>query len=349
MMPPRPLSAVFLLLSACVPEGDDTSVDTDTVPVVPNPHGMDDALRVNHVQLRATHNSYHTRPDPVFHPSHAYEMPPLEEQAALHGIRGFELDLHWNTEDGVFDVFHLPAIDAGTTCQRLTDCLGALRRWSVANPWHAPLIVWMEPKDDLDNGALAHGPIDSSFEALDAEILSVWPREALLTPDDLRGDADDLPTAIADHGWPTLAEARGKLIVALLDSGEHRDGYTAGNPTLAGRILFADTSTPTDPWAAMVKDGSPEEVTAWAEQGFLVVANVDGVEPSAAENTARRDTYLAAGLHAAASDFPGASDEEAYTFELPGGAKAVCNPISAPEACTPADIEDPDVGGVLPE
>ena len=66
-----------------------------------------DALRLNQLQLRGTHNSYHQRPALVLHATHDYQQPSLTDQLTIHGIRQFELDVHLSAE-GSFEV------DAGT-------------------------------------------------------------------------------------------------------------------------------------------------------------------------------------------------------------------------------------------
>lgn len=324
----------LLLLAACTGADPDP---TDTLP--PNPHGLDDVLRVNHLQLRATHNSYHQRPDQPIDDSHDYTMPTLTDQVDRDGVRGFELDLHWQPDDEVFHVLHLPFLDGETSCLLFTDCLQELRDWSLDHPWHAPLVIWLEPKDDLDGLATGYGLIAGRWDALEAEILSVWPRSALLTPDDVRGDAVDLPTAIADHGWPTLGEARGRLMLALLDSGGYRDEYTKGATALEGKLLFVDSGAPTDPFAAMFKDGSPADLTALVDAGFLVTANVDASGETDEANEARLADYVQAGTHGLASDFPAPVEGHDYALHLPEDAVVGCNPRTAPAACTPEEAE----------
>ena len=53
------------------------------------------------------------------------------------------------------------------------------------------------------------------FDALDAEIRSVFRPGEMITPDDVRGDAPTLNAAIRTKGWPTLGQARGKVVFLL--------------------------------------------------------------------------------------------------------------------------------------
>lgn len=297
-----------------------------------NPHLQDDVLRMNHVQVKGTHNSYHLEPDNPLDDSHRYSQPTLTEQLDLYGVRQFELDLHL-TEDDDWEVFHIPGIDAETTCQRFVDCLGELKTWSDAHGWHLPLVVWLEPKDDIDGMAEGYDLIRDDLPLIDDAIRSVWPEDRLFTPDDLRKDHADLPTALAADGWPLLGEVRGQVLFAILDTGEHRDTYLAGSDVLAGRVAFVDTSNADDPFAAMVKDGSPAEITAWAEAGFLITDNGSGAVDDAATAQAIDEEEMAAGVHHLATDMPAPGGD--YFLDL----APRCNPVTAPQTCDDAEIE----------
>nr|WP_246229903.1 Ca2+-dependent phosphoinositide-specific phospholipase C [Mucilaginibacter humi] len=62
----------------------------------------------------------------------------------------------------------------------------------------------------------------------------------MLTPDDVRGKAETLESAVLTKGWPTLKQARGKFIFVLDDQKRKRNLYMAGHPSLKGRVLFAN-------------------------------------------------------------------------------------------------------------
>src|SRR4051812_5933132 len=93
---------------------------------------QDDTLRLNHLQTKGTHNSYHVAAkDPIM--ALAYTEPPLDVQFQDEGVRQIELDTHFNYSLGVFEVYHLGTIDEGTTCRRFTDCLKTIKTWSDAH------------------------------------------------------------------------------------------------------------------------------------------------------------------------------------------------------------------------
>ena len=334
----RSIGGIALVLAAFLAAGCDSSDDGD------QRYPLDDRLRFNHVQAKGTHNSYHVEPDTIFSDEHRYTHAPLDVQLADQGVRQFEIDLHLREDQG-FEVFHLPLIDPDTTCRRFMDCLALTRAWSDANPGHLPIVFWLEPKDEADDPALDPEmiPIEGHYDELEAEILSVWPAERILAPDDLRRGLDTLPEAVAAHGWPTLGELRGKAIFSMLDSGEHREAYAAGSPNLNGKLMFVDASDPTDAYAAMFKINNAvsdaERVRTLLEQGFVVTSNTDGVDRSDEDNAKKLAATLAAGSHFISSDLPAPVDGHEYWFDMPGGAPARCNPLTAPAECTSEDVE----------
>lgn len=337
----------LLILLTCACTGKpasraDTADSADPGPG-PSPYSQDDTLRLQHVQALGTHNSTHIEPDPVIHPSHAYTHAPLTEQLEAQGVRALELDIHLHVDDG-FHVFHLPNVDAETTCLRLADCLGEVRAWSEANPWHLPLMIWMEPKDeDLDLVVPEYDSFGDRHGEWEDAILDSLPRERIFTPDDLRGAHADLPTAIAaEGGWPTLGALRGKVVLSMLDGGDHRTTYLDGNPALEGRLMFVHSADPAAPHAATFKindaDGEAERVRELVQAGFLVTSNVrDGPEHDAETGAAHLAASLAAGANFLMSDRPAPVD--GWSSSIPGGNPAACNPASAPAACTAAEVE----------
>lgn len=346
-----PLAALPLLLSgACTADkpGDDTAPPSSTADLCGVPgltagsrgnYPMDSDLHIGMIQARGTHNSYHLPTEPVLDASWRYTQPTLTDQFATYGVRQIELDLH-RRDDGGWEVFHIPVVDEGSTCRSFTDCLSEICAFSVAHPDHAPITVWMEPKDDLDDAAEGYQPIAADAWAdLEATIQGAIPGDHLLTPDGWRRDQATLAEASAALGPPALAEARGRVLFALLDTGAHREAYIGGDPALTGRLLFADGWIG-DPWAALIKDASGPEVADLLAAGLVVTSNVDSAADDAATNTASRDAALADGLNYAASDFPApGSGPDGYWMELPGADPARCNPLAAPDGCLPEWIE----------
>src|SRR5262245_34813547 len=157
---------------------------------------MDDVLRVNHVQVLATHNSYHLETAGNTLAEWHYTHAPLDVQADKWGVRGFELDTRWIEDAGRFEVFHLPLIDEQTTCRAFVDCLATLKLWSDAHAGHEPLFVQIEPKDIPEDSEA-----ETYFANMEREVLSIWPRERIVTPDDVQRDAPTLRAAVGAKGW----------------------------------------------------------------------------------------------------------------------------------------------------
>lgn len=249
----------------------------------------DDCVRLNHLQLLGTHNSYHIAPPPqVLEVLGArarnieYSHRPLLEQLSQLGIRKFELDVFADAQGGRFatpaafrmvqgldpigpelrqagfKVLHTQDVDYRTVCSTLKACLTTIRDWSRSNPTHVPIMVMIEAKDSAipdPNGIGFVQPVPigvSELRALDAEIRSVFDADHLLTPDRIRGSHRTLADAIRVDGWPVLRAARGKILFALDNTDQHRDDYLRGNPSLEGRVLFV-SSAPPDPSAAFIK------------------------------------------------------------------------------------------------
>ena len=141
-------------------------------------------LRMNQVQVVATHNSYKREITPVeqqlfeaavhapglYGTTLAYSHAPLGQQFTGQGVRGLELDLWPDPQGGLYGsplvrraaglppitdsawaepgikVMHTADLDYRTTCVRLTGCLREVRSWSRAHPRHVPIPVLLELK-----------------------------------------------------------------------------------------------------------------------------------------------------------------------------------------------------------
>lgn len=280
---------------------------------------LDDLLRLNHIQCEGTHNSYHVATLPV--PRWDYSHPPLNEQLDA-GIRSFEFDVHYS--GSAFDVHHISLIDGGTTCGSLIECLGVIKAWSDRHPLHHALFIMLEPKRILGLRNFA-----AHFDRLEAEILSVWGRERLVTPDDVRGQACDLRTAIMTVGWPTLGQTRGKVLFSLDETEDYVD-----DPSLAGKLFFPHAD-PSDPFAAIIKQDEAEadenKIRDLVAEGFIVRTRYnDGYQNY---DSSRMKAALRSGAHWLSGDFPN-------NFVFPGETNTSrCNPVSAPPECVNPAIE----------
>ena len=239
-----------------------------------------------------------------------------------------------------FKVLHMQDVDYRSVCQPFTTCLKQIRTWSHAHPHHLPLFILVETKEEQPKApfqVVVPEPFTSSvFDALDAEIRSIFPARELITPDDVRGSYDTLNQAVLAGNWPTLASARGK-IVFLMDQRPVGPIYLEGHPSLRGRVLFTNAA-PGQPDAAFIErnDGPPSDITALVRQGYLIRTRTDdSTREARANDTARRDAVMASGAQILSTDYP--ANEPArwpghYVVTLPGKAPARGNPVNAPEA-----------------
>jgi hypothetical protein len=303
-----------------------------------------------------------------------YQHQPLPQQFDS-GVRQIELDVYADTKGGLyahpsgpsmvaaaklppdpdfdpngvmskpgFKVMHVQDVDYRSTCQPFTACLEQVRQWSRAHPDHVPIFILVETKQGKPRSELhltEPEPFTSStFDALDAEIRSVFPPDEMITPDDVRGHYATLNEAVLAGNWPTLASARGK-VVFLMDQHAVAPVYLAGHPSLRGRVLFTN-STPGEPDAAFIErnEGPAAEIADLVRKGYLVRARTDSDTKEARTNdTTLRDAMIASGAQLLSTDYP--INEPArwagnFVVTLPGKVVARCNPINVPAGCNGA-------------
>lgn len=324
---------------AAVDCGPPLALALPRTPSGPFDYPRDGTLRMNQLQAEATHNSYHVRPR-TFGPDWNYSNAPLDVQLESQGVRGLELDTHYEPRCGRLQVFHLGVIDPLSTCATLVECLGIVRTWSDAHPWHHVLFMHIEPKD----GVTAE-TADEMIDAFEREVLSVFPRELIVTPDEVRGSATTLREAVTTTGWPTLAATRGRVLFYIDRTDAYRDAYTHQGRDLNGRIAFIDSS-PSDPYAAvMVRNGSISDaatIRSLVQSGYIVrTMSETSVDAGWMNDRSGLDAALADGAQIVSTDFPAMQTGTDYYVSIPGGMPSRCNPLNAPVDCNPADIEHP--------
>jgi hypothetical protein len=233
-----------------------------------------------------------------------------------------------------FKVMHIQGVDQRSTCQPFTACLTELRAWSKAHPGHTPLFVLVETKQEPLKAkiptVMPEQFTPAVFDALDAEIASVFPRDEMVVPDDVRGEHASLDEAVREGGWPTVAKARGK-VVFLLDQRKMESVYTDGHPSLRGRLIFTN-ATPGAEDAAFTEcnECSADDINALVRRGYIVRARTD--DPAQGQGLkndgSRRDVVLTSGAQLVSTDYPaGEPSEHGYSVGFPGGVTVRCNPV----------------------
>jgi hypothetical protein len=252
-------------------------------------------VRLNEIQVLASHNSYHVEPEVSLlvalravigaqADGFEYTHRPLADELDA-GVRQIELDVFVDDPAGGryaqpkllpvlglepvdpalagpgLKVFHVQEVDYRSTCPTFVECLTQVRDWSDAHPGHLPVTIQIEAKDGTipDPGIGFVTPLPwgpEAFGSLEAEIAAVLPADRVLTPDEVRGDFPTLVEAVRAGRWPRLDRVRGQVLFVLDDSGAKRDAYRTAVPALADRSVFVDVPE-TDPDAAMMVVNDP--------------------------------------------------------------------------------------------
>lgn len=252
-----------------------------------------------------------------------------------------------------FKVMHVQDFDQRSSCHTLIACLTQVRTWSQQHPNHLPIFILLETKQSgrqTDSDQVKLEPFTpATFDALDAEIRSVFSPNEMIVPDQVRGNFETLNEAIRSKnasekngGWPTLAESRGK-VVFLMDQKPVGPVYLQGHPSLRGRVIFTNAE-PGTPDAAFVEqnDGTPEQIQALVSQGYLIrTRSDDGTEEARSNNHARAERAIESGAQLLSTDYP-ASEPASWTgffVGLPDGLIARCNPVNRPSGCVDSLLE----------
>lgn len=303
---------------------------------------------------------------------------PLADQLENHGLRNLEIDILYDPKggqfakpyglellkqqnleaqpydpDGVmndpgFKVLHVPDIDFRSSCLRLTDCLQEIKDWSDAHPQHLPICITFNAKSgQIDRPGFAKLlPFTSeAFDALDNEILSIFPKERIVTPDDVRGDFETLDEAVKLMNWPEIDKVRGKLILVLDEKGQKLEDYIKGHPSLKNRLMFV-LAAPGTPEAGFMIMNDPithqDSIQKLVKAGYMVRTRADSdTEEARNGEYTKFKAALSSGAHFITTDYylEDKSFGTGYKIQLPGGAIARCNPVFDTEGCKGENLE----------
>jgi len=299
-----------------------------------------------------------------------YAHPPLAAQLD-EGARTIELDVYYDPKGGHFahppgalrkgyatspwspeaaaqmrhpgfKVMHLADIDFRSSCQTFVVCLVQIRNWSHAHRRHVPIMILLNAKDGKGGpGAAAPMPFDErAFDALDAEVRSVFTPAELITPDLVQGRHRNLREAVRAGAWPTLSAARGKVFFVLDEDAEKVAMYRGRRPSLEGRAMFVNTDE-ASPAAAYLTINDPvrdgERIRRDVAAGYLVRTRADADTAEARRNDGtRREAAFASGAQYVSTDYMHADARFGdYRVRLPADAAARCNPVRQPD-CHPS-------------
>lgn len=353
-------------------------------------NGPTDSLKLNEIQVIASHNSYHKRTDAdVFNfmlkldslgvlPSNMspveldYSHESLEDQFNLYNVRGLELDIFNDPNGGQyyyrmgkylagndpasknpdlnvpgFKLLHIVDFDFNSTHTTFKQALQAVYNWSMAHPNHLPIFINVETNEESVAAQLPMVPNltptipydASACDKLDEEIKSVFGTnlDKVITPDDVRGSYATLREAVLAGNWPTLAQARNKIVFIMQGAAE--SFYATGHPSLQGRSMFMYSSPNSDEAAFVILNSATSQknqIIQRVQEGFIVRTRSDaGTTEARTGDYTDMNSAFESGAQIVSTDYyradpragtPGWTD---FHVQLPEGGVARINPVSA--------------------
>jgi hypothetical protein len=359
-------------------------------------------LKLNQLQLIASHNSYRLRtrdsvlimlnylyntgtlPANLNPRGLDYEHLPFDAQMSDYGIRGVEIDIYNDPQGGAFanrqmnslfqapvasgvaalnapgfKVLHIKDVDYNTHYYTFVQALKALKTWSDAHPNHLPLFVNIETKSDApgDNATLAGmgflpAPLfdAAAADALDAEIKSVFGAnlDKIITPDKLRGNLNSLNDVVTQKKYPTLGEARGKIIFII--EGAVLPFYTAAHPSLKNRaaFIYATAGTPEAVFLLLNNAvASKATIASRVNEGYIVRTRADGdTEQARTGDYTAMNAAFESGAQIISTDYYRAdprggidSNWTTYKVRFPNGEIGRKNPVNATAINVQSDLK----------
>lgn len=302
----------------------------------------------------------------------------LTDQLDKYGLRNLEIDVLYDPQggrfanpyglkllkqkdlealpydvDGVmnsagFKVLHVPDIDFRTSCLLLKDCLEEIKDWSDAHPSHLPICITFNAK----SGQVEHPEFvkllpysPKAYDSLEKEILTIFPKNRILTPDYVRGDYKTLDEAVTSINWPIIDDVRGKLILVLDEKGQKMDDYVKGHPALKDRLMFV-LAAPGSPEAGFMIMNDPirdqDSIKSLVQAGYLVRTRADAnTEEARNGDYSRFKAALSSGAHFISTDYylEDTSLGTGFTIRMPNGVIARCNSVFSTQECKDEILE----------
>lgn len=268
-----------------------------------------------------------------------YAHPPMIDQLRL-GLRNLELDLYNDPEGGRYatpialrllpaagftprpydpdgemlrpglKVMHTHDIDFRSHHYTFASALRELARFTETQPDHLPVVVLLNLKSTRAGLAGEVEPLpfdDAALAEVEREILEHVGPSRLIRPDDLRGDAPDLRTALTTRPWPDAKALVGRYLFVLDEGDPLRSRYTALRPGLQGAVLFP-TVGPEDPNAGVMVINDPirdeARIRDMVQRGFLVRTRADaGTREMREGNFSRFEAAVRSGAQVISTDY----------------------------------------------
>lgn len=240
--------------------------------------------KLNESQVIGSHNSYKSgMPVPILEylrninprtaESLEYQHLPLSDQLDL-GLRNLELDVFHDPQGGRFakpkglsmlpkefaydqkgellepglKLFHVQDLDFQSHHLLFKNALLELKNWSEQNPDHHPIFILINAKDGQIPNTINPLPFSATaLDSIDLEVKTYMGLDRLITPDMVRGDFENLESAVLAGNWPELNSVRGKFLFVLDENEDKIKSYLTEKPGLRNAVLFVN-----------LKEGNPE-------------------------------------------------------------------------------------------
>ncbi|MGI6214021.1 MAG: Ca2+-dependent phosphoinositide-specific phospholipase C [Christensenellales bacterium] len=291
-------------------------------------------LKLNEMQVLATHNSYKTMPNMyISYPLSLifgqktrngwYGMKHLSEQLD-QGYRGVELDV--TRYDNKFILMHDPVTDWRTNGIDFALALKEIKLWSDANPDHIPLHLMLQVRN-------AFCPYSLKFQTLKTEELQMMDAlikdtfgDGIITPGSVKGDYDTLQEAVLAGAWPKIKDSLGKVYFTILfDQEKVKQKYIDMDTSFATQQCFFYTKLDEEPneYSAFILADDPltEGLDRLIEDGYFIRTRIDE------QYDHREERFQAAvniGANILATDYPlGNLYDDGYECKLTQDFKTV--------------------------
>jgi hypothetical protein len=171
----------------------------------------------------------------------------------------------------------------------------------------------------------------------------VFPNDRMIRPADVKGDKPTLRQGVLADQWPKLADARGKVMFTLDDTGSKRSMYRSLRPDVTSRLVFV-AAAPPDNDAAYVVLNDPvadaAQIHSLVAQNFIVRtrADADTVQARSGDTSMRDAAWASAAQYVSTDYIVPDSRFTGYVGLLPSGETIRCNAVSAPEGCRASQL-----------
>lgn len=195
------------------------------------------------------------------------------DQLFADRMRSLEFDVHHGTTPHDFRVYH--AVPGDSLCGSLQECLGMVRLFHRTMPQHHPIIIYLEFKELFQPLFDEDYTPEDLDRILDAELGPLIYRPAEFLEPCAAAGIKTLAECATSAGWPSVAELRGRFIVAPL-----------GNWNMYGGLNSVDWVTYATAVDISARTGFPM-ISSW----HLDRTNLDASEQERISDDAMRAAY----------------------------------------------------------